>query len=67
MINKMTKPKLYAPGGRIPRLGQFGTKCEGGGTDLGEVGRRSDGDVLMGEYGGGLEERKLTFRDRGRR
>jgi hypothetical protein len=62
----MTKPKLHAPGGRTPRLGQFGTRCEGGETDLVEVGQRLDGDVLMGEDGG-LEERKLALRDRGRR
>ena len=67
MINWMAKPKLHVPGGRTPRLGQFGTKCEGGGTDLVEVCRRLDGNMLMGEDGGGLEERKLTIRDRGRR
>jgi hypothetical protein len=56
----MTKPKLHAPGRRTPRLGQFGTRCEGGETDLVEVGQRLDGDVLMGEDGG-LEERKLAL------
>ena len=63
----MTKPKLHTSGGCTPRLGQFGSNCEGGRTDLVEVSRGSDGDVLMGEDGGGLEERKLTLLDRGRR